>query len=211
MFDVDKAVKYLDSHAQPKSISRCAHYTANAITMPAGGGQPMGRTESAKNFGPHLEAAGFKQVTDGTLQKGDVAVIQSIPGHPHGHMAMYDGKQWVSDFKQRTMYPGDAYRSAKPPYKIYRHKDAKGQSSGGGEQGITKQGAQLDKGDDHGVYVGPKKRHLSHKQANLRGGGKVTKGSATVFVGPKRRPVARVSDATTHGPIVIGEETVKIG
>ena len=54
-------------------------------------------------------------------QRGDVVVIQSIPGHPHGHMAMYDGEHWVSDFKQRTLYPGDSYRAYKPSYVVYRH------------------------------------------------------------------------------------------
>lgn len=211
MFDVNKATRYLDSHAQRKSISRCAHYVANAITSPAGGGQPMGRTVSAKNFGPKLEAAGFRQVTDGTLQKGDVAVIQSIPGHPHGHMTMYDGSSWVSDFKQKTMYPGASYRAQKPPYKIYRYKGATGKSAGSGVQGITRHGKRLAKGANHGVHVGPKRRHLSHRHAELEGGGKVIQGSGTVFVGLARHPVARVNDNTTDAPIAVGEDTVLVG
>lgn len=48
-------------------------------------------------------------------------IIQPIPGHPHGHMAMYDGAYWISDFVQYYgFYPGNAYRTAKPPYQIYR-------------------------------------------------------------------------------------------
>ena len=53
---------------------------------------------------------------------GDVAIIQPIAGHPHGHMAMFNGTQWVSDFKQQHgLYPNTAYRSLKPPFTIYRY------------------------------------------------------------------------------------------
>jgi len=53
---------------------------------------------------------------------GDVGIVQPIKGHPHGHMAMFDGKHWISDFVQlHGLYPGPGYRTAKPPYAIYRH------------------------------------------------------------------------------------------
>ncbi|MBB5411894.1 hypothetical protein HDG34_005860 [Paraburkholderia sp. HC6.4b] len=79
------------------------------------------RTESAKDYGSSLVSAGFYEV-HGNPQRGDVVVIRSIPDHPHGHMAMYDGQIWISDFRQQHgFYPGPAYRSAKPPYRMYRH------------------------------------------------------------------------------------------
>jgi hypothetical protein len=209
VFDVDKAVQYLDSHAQPKSKGKCATYVANAISNPAAGGQPMATTLAAKDFGPDLEAAGFREVTDGSLQKGDVAVIQSIPGHPYGHMTMFDGESWVSDFNQgSSMYPGAGYRAAQPPYKIYRHSGAS--SSGSGVHAITQHGKKV-KGTPHGVFVGPKKRRLSHQHAELEGGGEVTQGSPTVFVGPERYAVARVEDQTTDAPIAVGEDSVLVG
>lgn len=112
------ATRHAARHAQPKSIGLCAKYVRLAI---AAGGVKVTPTLSAKNYGPHLVAAGFK-ATAGTPQSGDVIVIQSIPGHPHGHMAIYDGRHWFSDFKQlRGFYPGPGYRSLKPAYKIYRH------------------------------------------------------------------------------------------
>ena len=71
-------------------------------------------------------------------------------GKPHktdeyGHIAIYDGTQWVSDFKQtvkhpktvrptdvqasirNSFYPGDGYRlvTSHPPYMIYRKSDWK--------------------------------------------------------------------------------------
>jgi hypothetical protein len=212
-YDVDHAVEYLDAHAYKKTHHRCAEFTTNAISFPAGGGLPMGRTKYAKNFGPLLEQAGFQKVTDGSIQKGDVAVIQPYPGgNQAGHMDMYDGSRWVSDFKQNgdSPYPGPGYRKNQPDYTVYRYKGGK-TSDASGVQGITDKGAKLATGEQHGVHLGPKGRHLSHQLALLEGGGQVTEGSPTVFVGRGKHPVARVKDATTKGPIQIGENTVLVG
>ena len=118
-WNITSAVQHLDSHAGSESLGRCAEFTSRAIG--AGGLSITGR-ESAKDFGPSLLAAGFHEVpSDGLYKKGDVVVIQGIPGHLHGHMAMFDGDQWVSDFKQRSLYPGEGYRHAMPSYVVYRH------------------------------------------------------------------------------------------
>lgn len=120
MWDTQAAVKYLDAHASPISLGRCAEYTRLAI---GAGGLALIHRVSAKDYGSSLLAAGFAsygQMTEGYLA-GDVVVIQPIPGHPHGHMAMFDGTSWVSDFVQlHGLYPGPAYRSARPPFTIYR-------------------------------------------------------------------------------------------
>lgn len=64
-----------------------------------------------------------------------------------GHIAIYNGTQWVSDFKQKiyvlkgthnphhyqesdtpiqnSLYPGPGYRTENPPYMIYRKYDWK--------------------------------------------------------------------------------------
>lgn len=74
-----------------------------------------------KELGTSLEAAGIQEAL-GSPIKGDVIVIQPAPGHPDGHMAIYDGTHWISDFKQlHGFYPGPAYRNAQPAYKMYRH------------------------------------------------------------------------------------------
>jgi hypothetical protein len=212
-FDIDQATQYLDAHAGKKTKERCAAYTANAISNPAGGGLPLATTKYAKNFGPLLEHAGFQPVTDGTVQKGDVAVVQPYPGgNQAGHMDMYDGSHWVSDFHQTgdTPYPGPGYRRNQPDYTIYRYKGGR-QSNASGVQGITEKGSKLALGEQHGVALGSEKRHLSHQLADLEGGGKVTQGSPTVFVGRGLHPVARVTDGTTDGPIEVGENTVLVG
>lgn len=60
------------------------------------------------------ERAGFLILGQGeTLQEGDVVVIQPCDdGNPAGHMAIYDGTTWYSDFRQRDMWGGPGYRSA---------------------------------------------------------------------------------------------------
>jgi hypothetical protein len=62
---------------------------------------------------------------------GDIAVIHGYPGGttcdscgcPCGHIQMYNGDQWVSDFFQpthRTFYPGPGYEENAPSFEIYR-------------------------------------------------------------------------------------------
>lgn len=117
--DVAKSVAYLDAHAQKNSLGRCAEYVRKAVEA---GGVHLVRHTSAKDYGSSLEAVGFEAVDGTSYQAGDVAIIQPIPGHPHGHMTMYDGKLWISDFKQlHGLYPGASYRTQKPAFKVYRY------------------------------------------------------------------------------------------
>jgi len=112
---------------------RCAHYVKVAL---ASGGLPLKNSNirSAKDYGPSLLASGFKQVENAAIiqtggafsiagqQIGDVVVIQDILGHADGHMAMFNGTHWVSDFVQlHGFYPGPAYRAIKPAYVLYRY------------------------------------------------------------------------------------------
>ncbi|MGF6965966.1 hypothetical protein OKW43_002994 [Paraburkholderia sp. WC7.3g] len=118
-WDQNAAVKHLQSHAKPMSRGECARYVREAIER---GGIILKLTRSAKDYGLSLAYAGFRAVSTTDPQPGDVIVIEGIHLHPHGHMAMYDGEYWISDFKQwHGFYPGPDYRSARPNYKIYRH------------------------------------------------------------------------------------------
>ena len=81
----------------------------------------MPDTAYAKDYGSCLVTAGFSEKpAGGAPAKGDVAVIPAVKGHPAGHMAMYDGHQWVSDFKQaHGVYPAAEYREGKPKVTFY--------------------------------------------------------------------------------------------
>jgi hypothetical protein len=149
-FDVKGAVTHLNQAAdrlkqrqiaegKPNTFGegRCAHYVANAIEQ---GGDINGgkRPSDAKDFGAWLEGMRFNSIASAadanahyayppsgyTPKIGDVVVIQPYPGgNPAGHMAMYSGSQWVSDFRQRDIWPGPGYRKYQPPYVIYRRLD----------------------------------------------------------------------------------------
>jgi hypothetical protein len=116
-WDVTKAVNHLIAHAGAHSTQRCAASTREAIEA---GGVSLARQRSAKDYGSSLLAAGFREVSTSLYLKGDVVVIEGFDVHPDGHMAMYDGSKWVSDFVQSGLYPGPVYRERKPGYKVYR-------------------------------------------------------------------------------------------
>ena len=124
--DVDKAVKYLNDNAKDKSIRRCAQKVREALE--AGGVFIKNYPEFAKDYGPHLEKAGFHKLSprpqpDYDPKKGDVVVIQNHSKGGAGHIAICNGKHWVSDFVQdrdKTIWPGPPYREHKPPYEVYR-------------------------------------------------------------------------------------------
>lgn len=124
MWNVDAALKHLRLHAKEASRGQCARYVREAVEA---GGVALVRHTSAKDYGSSLTKVGF--VSQGALatgfRAGDIAIIQPIKGHPHGHICMYDGRYWISDFKQlHGFYPGPSYRKLKPPYQIYRYPGA---------------------------------------------------------------------------------------
>ena len=79
-----------------------------------------GNRGSAYMYKDILPDLGFKEVatTNYTPKKGDIAVFPAISGHKHGHIAMYNGSQWVSDFKQNSFFVASGYE--KSNYKIFR-------------------------------------------------------------------------------------------
>jgi hypothetical protein len=95
----------------------------------------------ARDYGPELEKAGFEKIqttsdqqdsppADYHPQAGDVVVIQPAI-KPEGHIQMYDGKGWISDFYQNHFWPGPSYKEKKPSTAIYRHTKIKPKEGGG--------------------------------------------------------------------------------
>lgn len=121
MWKAENAVTHLRNHAQAKSLGRCAQYTREAVEA---GGVVMSRRTLAKNYGTSLMEVGFMayEPTEIIEQlEGDVVIIQNCKDHPAGHMAMWDGGIWISDFRQRGLYPGADYRREQPSFKFYRY------------------------------------------------------------------------------------------
>ena len=138
----DDALKKLQDIADQNGFSRgqCARAVREAlkeggITVIPPAASPGNRAPSAADYGPSFENAGATIVAsaqrdlkpadyppaDYTPLKGDVIVFERFPNHPDGHTAMFDGRQWISDFRQKTPWPNQSEaRSYGPSYKIYR-------------------------------------------------------------------------------------------
>lgn len=121
MWDLQKAIEHLKANGGDQSQGRCAEFVRKAVEA---GGVQLARHVSAKDYGSSLLRVGFVDMGQALygVKAGDVGIVQPIPGHPHGHMAMFGGSIWISDFKQwRGLYPGKAYRAEKPAFTIYRY------------------------------------------------------------------------------------------
>jgi hypothetical protein len=92
--------------------------------LEAAGADTHGHPTPAKDYGPTQEKGGFEAVEKEGYEpkKGDIVVIQPVPGakRQDGFIATYNGKQWVSDYRQPGFWPGHTYQAAKPSYTIYR-------------------------------------------------------------------------------------------
>ena len=107
-FNISAACKHLTEHSQAASIHLCAHYTANAMSA---GGLKFTRLPSAYMYAQTLPSIGFRLIATKTgrkeqnewwkanVQAGDIAVMAH---GQHGHICMYSGKQWISDFRQNN-------------------------------------------------------------------------------------------------------------
>ena len=101
MPDAKKAADYARNNANKKSVGYCARYVANALEN---GGFSFTRQPSAYMYHTNgiLTNMGFKSIQGGSPQKGDVYVEEATSTHPDGHIAIYDGNNWVSDFIQNS-------------------------------------------------------------------------------------------------------------
>jgi len=131
----EEAIKFAEDNAHEKSTGWCSTYVKNALVK---GGLTYFQCD-AGSCGGGLQAQGFTQVKDqntddGQYEVGDVVVISAFAdpdgegpkkGSKHGHLAIWNGLHWISDFHQNTrgknVYPGAGYDMAKPNYKIYRN------------------------------------------------------------------------------------------
>ena len=115
--NIDAAVTALNNNAHSRSTGYCARYVR--LALEAGG--LFGFTGDAKDYSVQLQQRGFTVVSQSGYipQKGDIVVFNSAPGHPSGHIAMYNGSQWVSDFFQNSFFVSGVYR-VQNDYVIFR-------------------------------------------------------------------------------------------
>jgi flagellum-specific peptidoglycan hydrolase FlgJ len=106
-----KAAMNATQAAGDKSKGLCAKYVANALQ---GAGYKFNRNPSAYQYATNgtLAQAGFIKIANNmSPQTGDVRVFGQTNKHIHGHIQLFNGKQWVSDFRQNSAQP---YREAIP-------------------------------------------------------------------------------------------------
>lgn len=109
-WNLKKACQWLQENSQAGSQHKCAMFVRMAIEK--GGISTEGRPTWAWKYINYLPKIGFRHIlhhikgkTDYTPQPGDIAVYKNgnrtdVPGH----ICMYTGKQWCSDFRQNNMY-----------------------------------------------------------------------------------------------------------
>ncbi|WP_411900462.1 hypothetical protein [Salmonella enterica] len=112
------AVYSAKTHAGSPSHARCAEAPLKAFHA---GGITLGHTHHAHDYGPLLRGAVATAI--GTYEmprEGDVIIIQHYAGgKPSGHMAIYYGTEWYSDFRHRDMLDSPGYQAAWALYTIY--------------------------------------------------------------------------------------------
>ena len=120
-FDKEEAAAYVTEHAEAKSRTWCAWYVMRALQE---GGCPI-YLLPAYGYSWLLPKMDFVEVSKENYipQKGDLIVFPAIGKHIWGHIQMWNGKQWVSDFRQKNMIPAKAYHKTK--WQIFRYKGKK--------------------------------------------------------------------------------------
>ncbi|WP_255518209.1 RHS repeat-associated core domain-containing protein [Fulvivirga sp. M361] len=116
-YDYVAAVTTLNSNAESCPVGYCAKYVR--LALEGGGLSTSGRPGSAKDYDTFLPALGFKEVPTANYQPmtGDIVVMQAIGNHVHGHIQMYNGEKWVSDYTQNGFYP---YTTSRPTFQVFR-------------------------------------------------------------------------------------------
>lgn len=112
------AAEYATRNAEKRSAGLCAYYVRKAINA---GGVPLFKCGSAWHYKYVLPVLNFHQVgKQAEREVGDIVVFQPIGGRKFGHIAMWNGKQWVSDFKQRNFIVHSDYTKEGCEYAIFR-------------------------------------------------------------------------------------------
>ena len=125
--DMNAAVSHLKSHAKSSTTGWCAAYVADTLEA---GGFRFQRQGSAYQYRTNgiLVGIGYKEIPrPSSFQKGDITVTEGNGAHPHGHMAMWSGTNWISDFVQNSEF---VYRVSQPPVHYFRYGGSSSSSSG---------------------------------------------------------------------------------
>lgn len=136
-----KAADFVTQSASSKSQGACAKFVRTGLQK---AGYQFQQQPSAYQYATNgiMESMGFSQISPKDPHaKGDVAVIGESSKHKHGHIQIWNGQTWVSDFVQNPNklgpYSGGTGVDSDQFYKVYR--DTGGASTGytGGDEVAT--------------------------------------------------------------------------
>lgn len=98
--NIKKAAEYIYSHSKGTSQGLCARYVANGLQY---AGLKFNRQPAAYMYNKELATLGFKKISLIWYSPviGDIVVFDRNKFHPYGHIAMWTGKNWTSDFRQK--------------------------------------------------------------------------------------------------------------
>ena len=120
-WDGEEAGRYATENAEKKSIGLCAMYVRKAMIA---GGIPLYQGGNAWHYKYLLPILRFEEIDKNEEKKvGDIVVFQPIGKRRFGHIAIWNGKQWVSDFKQRSIIVHSDYTKKECEYAIFRRND----------------------------------------------------------------------------------------
>lgn len=102
-----KAADIATRNAKGASTGYCASFVRKAL-MAAGYKIKSWPEEAYQYADGMLARIGFKEIKTNDYLPGDVIVYGCNKAHPHGHIQIFNGRNWVSDWVQRSVYP---YRS----------------------------------------------------------------------------------------------------
>lgn len=146
-YDLDKICAYAYSQAKEKSQSKCALYVRKALQQGDNKKQIAGGLGDASEWGKTLPKVGWVSVGNSQPRKGDIAHIPPNQYSKIGHVCIYTGSQWVSDFKQKSLNP---YPTA-VPYTLYRARSgySNGSAIGSGDgTDFSDSGSGFDGGNE---------------------------------------------------------------
>lgn len=168
-WDLDVLCSYAISKAEPKSVSKCARYVRNALEKAQIKTWFSGGLGDANQVPSRLVKMGWTSVGENikSFKKGDIVVFQKTTtpaGKKAGHIQIYTGKVFVSDFVQPGVQPVNGQNL---PYTVYRaikgysNGVAVGATPGGGIESEDKTTGIGGAGDD--TTSGEDKRNAGEK------------------------------------------------
>jgi len=114
---VQNAADIARQRAHPSSTGWCAKYVREALNL---AGITFAHPGLACEYHSlnTLKNIGFTEIArPASFQKGDIIVFECNAAHDAGHLEIYDGSRWYSDFAQNSE---DVYSSNIPPKHYYR-------------------------------------------------------------------------------------------